>query len=79
MSNLHILREHALGLPKARKIAFAWAEHVESEFGMECTYEEGNTEDVVAFVRSGVHGMLHVMLAERLIDMAYVACDGHTV
>ena len=35
MSNLHILREHALGLPKARKIAFAWAEHVESEFGME--------------------------------------------
>ena len=60
MSNLHILREHALGFPKARKIAFAWAEHVEKEFGMECTYEEGSTEDVVAFVRSGVHGMLHV-------------------
>lgn len=60
MSNLHILREHDLGLPKARKIAFAWAEHVEREFDMECTYEEGSTEDVVAFVRSGVHGMLHV-------------------
>ena len=60
MSNLHILREHALGLPKARKIAFAWAEQVEREFNMECTYEEGSTEDVVAFVRSGVHGMLHV-------------------
>ena len=51
MSNLHILREHALGFPKARKIAFAWAEHVEKEFGMECTYEEGSTEDVVAVVR----------------------------
>mgnify|MGYP006327135655 CR=1 FL=1 len=34
MSKLHIVREHAVGLPKAREIAFTWAEHVEDEFDM---------------------------------------------
>lgn len=60
MANLHIRRDHALGLPAARKIAFQWAEQVESEFGMECTYEEGATHDIVNFVRSGVNGTLRV-------------------
>lgn len=60
MADLHILREHALGLPAARKIALQWAEQVESEFDMECTYEKSKTSDVVTFVRSGVHGTLHV-------------------
>jgi putative polyhydroxyalkanoate system protein len=64
MANLHILREHALGLPAARKIAVAWAEQVESEFGMECRYEEGKAADQVTFTRSGVNGSLHVT-AER--------------
>ncbi|MEY4735900.1 MAG: hypothetical protein RL302_219 [Pseudomonadota bacterium] len=60
MADLHILREHALGLPAARKIAMQWAEQVESEFDMECTYEENKTSDVVTFVRSGVNGTLQV-------------------
>jgi putative polyhydroxyalkanoate system protein len=60
VANLHILREHALGLAAARKIAFAWAEQVESGFDMECTYEEGKTSDTVTFTRSGVNGTLHV-------------------
>lgn len=60
MANLHILREHALGFAAARKIAFAWAEQVESEFDMECSYEEGKTSDTVTFTRSGVNGTLHV-------------------
>ena len=60
MANLHIRREHALSLAAARKIAFAWAEQVESEFGMQCTYEEGASEDRVVFTRSGVNGVLHV-------------------
>jgi putative polyhydroxyalkanoate system protein len=47
-------------LKAARKIAFAWAEQVEKEFGMECTYEEGEVLDLVRFVRSGVNGTLHV-------------------
>ena len=60
MANLHILRKHALGLTQARAIAFQWAEQAESEFDMECTYEEGGTDDMVSFTRSGVSGTLHV-------------------
>ncbi len=60
MADLHILRKHTLGLPKARKIAFDWAEQVEKEFGMACTYEEGKTSDLVCFTRSGVQGELKV-------------------
>lgn len=60
MADLHILREHHLGLSGARKVAFQWAEHVEEEFGMACTYEEGTTEDEVCFTRTGVNGTLVV-------------------
>ena len=60
MADIHIEREHALGLHEARKIAFRWAEQAEEEFDMECTYEEGRTSDLVSFRRSGVHGTLAV-------------------
>jgi putative polyhydroxyalkanoate system protein len=60
VANLHILREHSLGLTEARKIAFQWAEQVETEFQMACTYEEGDTLDEVGFTRSGVSGKLEV-------------------
>jgi putative polyhydroxyalkanoate system protein len=60
MADIHIQREHSLGLPEARKIAFKWAEQVEEKFDMECTYEEGKTEDLVSFTRSGVSGTLAV-------------------
>lgn len=60
MANLHIVREHQLGLAAARKIAYAWAEQVEAEFGMECTYAEGKSQDTVNFTRSGVSGTLDV-------------------
>lgn len=60
MANLHIRREHALGLKAARKIALQWAEEVEQQFDMACTYEEGGVDDVVSFTRSGVSGTLLV-------------------
>ena len=60
MADLHILRHHSLGLHEARKVAFRWAELVEQEFQMECTYEEGKSQDEVCFTRSGVSGTLHV-------------------
>jgi putative polyhydroxyalkanoate system protein len=60
VANLHILREHSLGLIAARKIAFTWAEQVEGEFDMACTYEEGKADDTVTFTRSGVSGTLLV-------------------
>ncbi len=60
MADLHILRHHTLGLHEARKVAFRWAELVEQEFQMACTYEEGKSLDEVCFTRSGVSGTLHV-------------------
>jgi putative polyhydroxyalkanoate system protein len=58
--DIHIEREHALGLPKARELAFKWAEEAERRLDMECTYEEGKTSDLVSFTRSGVNGELRV-------------------
>jgi putative polyhydroxyalkanoate system protein len=60
MADIHIYREHRLGLAKARKTAWQWAEAAEAKFGMECTVIEGETSDVVEFTRSGVEGRLVV-------------------
>lgn len=60
MADIHIHREHSLGLAKAREIAWAWAEQVEAKFDMECTVLEGKTSDTVEFTRSGVKGELIV-------------------
>lgn len=60
MPDIRIHREHRLGLSKARKIAWQWAEDVEKQFGMECTVVEGETSDTVEFTRSGCNGRLIV-------------------
>ena len=60
MPDIHIHRSHHLGLAKARKTAWKWAEHVEEKFGMECTVIEGEDRDVVEFKRAGVDGKLFV-------------------
>ena len=60
MADLYIVRDHTLGLAKARKIAFKWAEQAENDFDMQCIYSEGKLEDEVDFVRSGVKGRLLV-------------------
>lgn len=60
MPDIRIHRKHTLGLAKARKVAWAWAEDVEKKFDMECTVLEGETSDTVEFKRSGVNGTLIV-------------------
>ena len=60
MADIHIHRSHALGLAKARKVAWKWAEAVEAQFDMECTVIEGDDHDVVEFRRAGVDGRLRV-------------------
>ena len=60
MPDIRIHREHQLGLAKARKIAWQWAEEVEQKFDMECSVLEGETSDTVEFTRSGVKGRLIV-------------------
>jgi putative polyhydroxyalkanoate system protein len=60
MPDIHIRREHTLGLAKARQVAWEWAEQVEQKFQLECTVIEGETSDTVEFTRSGVKGQLIV-------------------
>jgi len=60
VADIKIHRDHSLGLAKARKIAWAWAEEVEEKLQMECSVIEGQTSDTVEFTRSGVSGRLIV-------------------
>lgn len=68
MPDIHIHREHELGLAKARKVARQWAEDAEKKFEMECTIIEGQTSDTVAFARSGVKGELVVEAHQFTLD-----------
>lgn len=60
MADIHIVREHALGLEQARQLAVRWAEEAEKKLEMDCTYEQGKTSDVVSFKRPGASGALQV-------------------
>lgn len=64
MPDIHIHRDHRLGLKKAREVALQWAEEVEAKFGMDCTILEGQSSDTVTFTRTGVAGEL-VVAADR--------------
>jgi putative polyhydroxyalkanoate system protein len=68
MADIHIEREHTLGLAAARKLAWQWAEQAENEFDMSCTYEEGRKADEVQFTRSGVNGCLRVTEDRFVLD-----------
>lgn len=68
MPDIHITRNHDLGLAGARKLAFRWAEEAEQRMGMACVYEEGKTSDLVTFTRSGVNGELKVTKDSFALD-----------
>lgn len=68
MADIHIERDHQLGMSGARKLAWRWAEQVENEFDMSCTYEEGSDCDEVQFTRSGVSGTLRVSAGKFELD-----------
>ncbi|MEP7058249.1 MAG: polyhydroxyalkanoic acid system family protein [Caldimonas sp.] len=64
MADIRIQRAHRLGLAKARKVAWQWAEDVERRFEMACTVIEGAGSDIVEFERPGVSGRL-LVFADR--------------
>jgi putative polyhydroxyalkanoate system protein len=68
VADIHITREHSLGLAAARKLAFRWAEEAEERLDMECVYEEGKTDDLVTFTRPGVNGELKVTKDRFVLD-----------
>jgi putative polyhydroxyalkanoate system protein len=60
LADIHIVREHALGLEQARRLAYRWAEVAQKKLEMECSYAEGTGSDVLSFKRAGAHGRLKV-------------------
>ena len=60
MPDLHIQREHRLGLAGARAVVVRWREQAEQEWGMACEFESGASADCLRFARSGVSGTLQV-------------------
>jgi putative polyhydroxyalkanoate system protein len=60
MSDIHIRRDHDLGLEQAREVAARWADEVERKFQMHCSVLAGEFSDTVEFRRSGVKGTLTV-------------------
>src|SRR5947208_14913390 len=68
MPDIRIHRAHRLGLPRAREVAWQWAEEVEKKFDMECTVIEGETSDTVEFTRPGVKGQLNVAATHFDLD-----------
>jgi putative polyhydroxyalkanoate system protein len=64
VADIHIVRQHSLGLPAARKIACRWADQAEEGLQMKCTYEEGKLADQVCFERAGAQGTLDVTASQ---------------
>lgn len=60
MPDIHIRRDHHLGLANARRLALRWAEDAEKKLDMQCSILAGETSDTVTFKRAGVAGELIV-------------------
>jgi putative polyhydroxyalkanoate system protein len=60
MAEIHIRRQHDLGIARARKTAMEWTGWVERDFQMTCEITEGRDSDRVTFERSGISGTLLV-------------------
>jgi len=68
MSDIHIHRQHQLGLPEARKVALQWAEKAKKKLDLQCTFVEGEISDTVTFTGSGVTGKLRVEAGQLTVD-----------
>ena len=60
MPDIHIERNHTLGLSGAREVARQWVRQAEQDYGLACSYAEGETCDVAQFARAGVDGNVEV-------------------
>lgn len=69
MPDLHIAREHTLGLAEARRLAQAWADSAQEKLAMSCEYQTGPAEDCVTFSRSGASGELRVSADRFELDV----------
>ncbi|WP_180683271.1 polyhydroxyalkanoic acid system family protein [Tepidicella baoligensis] len=64
MADLHVHRNHPLGLEGARRLIDAWIADGESRFGLQCALTRTPEGDVVTFSRTGVSGTLRASACE---------------
>ena len=60
MADIRIVRDHGLGLHRARQLARRWMEVAEKKLDAHCVYHRGDGQDVVQFRRPGASGELRV-------------------
>ena len=67
MSEIHIERPHALGLPRARRVARAWMEQARARWGLRFQHhpwpgpaDAEDAADEIQFDGVGVHGRVQV-------------------
>ena len=60
MPDIHIERNHTLGIEAARQAARQWIDQARDEYGLDCSYVEGATCDTAEFSRAGMDGTLEV-------------------
>ncbi len=68
MPDIHIERQHTLGIEAAREAAHQWIAQARDEYGMECAYVEGDTCDTAQFSRAGMDGTLEVTADRFLLE-----------
>ena len=68
MPDIHIERNHTLGMKKAREAAHQWIAQAREEYGMECAYTEGKTQDTAQFSRAGMDGTLEITGSSFLLE-----------
>ena len=63
MPDIHIERNHALGIAGAREVARKWVKQAQEDFGLECAYTE-----VAQFTRAGIDGTVEVTASTFTLD-----------
>ncbi len=60
MADIHLLRNHHLGLEGARSVAAQWADKAQRKLEMACAFAQTDEGDELQFSRPGVKGTLLV-------------------
>jgi len=60
MPDIHIRREHHLGLEAARSVARRWMDDARDRLGMTCACDAGEQADTIRFERAGASGTVEV-------------------
>lgn len=60
MADIHLHRQHTLGLDAARKVASQWTQTLEQQFEMTCRITTSEHNDLIEFARPGANGKLVV-------------------